>query len=127
LRQLYRVRGIAKAFKRAGKGEDFGMGERLRAIDMDTSETPRRAGGWSIEDLGLKLPTAAGLLLLYGGAVLWIDSRLAPIPIIAEQIKEVRAEMYKQGDASRDFALRDDRISELGRRMSILETEGRRR
>jgi len=93
---------------------------------MDVSEAPARAG-WSLADLGLPLPTVAALLVAGAGLVLWLDARLAPIPIIVEQNKEIRAELYKQRDAERDLALRDDRIAELGRRIQILETEGRRR
>lgn len=97
----------------------------LREVDIDVDEPDmggrRDRHAWSIASFGLPLPMVAVLLVSYGAAVLWIDSRLAPIPIIVEQNKEIRAEQYKQGDAVRDLALRDDRIAEMGRRIELLE------
>jgi hypothetical protein len=128
LRQLYRVRGIDKAFKRAGKGEYFGMGERLRAVDVDLGES-RPAAPWSIAALGVPLPIVATLLAQTVAVVLWVGKQSDKLDTVIEQQKEIRTEIYKQGDATRDLALRDDRIAELGRRIELLERviDGRRR
>lgn len=72
---------------------------------------------------------AAVLLLQTVSAVLWFDSKFSKLDTVIEQQKEIRAEVYRQNDATRDLALRDDRIAELGRRIQMLEqyADGRRR
>jgi hypothetical protein len=127
---LYRVRGIAKAFKRAGKGEYFGMGERLRAVDVDLDQGggPTRQP-WSIGALGVPLPIVATLLVQTAAVLLWVGKQSDKLDTVIEQQKEIKAEVYHQNDATRDLALRDDRIAELARRVAILEgyVDGRRR
>jgi hypothetical protein len=101
----------------------MGAAERMREVDLDVGDSGRRAPiRWSAESLVMSLPKVAMVLAAYGGALLWIDSRLAPIPILVEQNKEIRAELYHQADAARDLALRDQRTGELERRIQILET-----
>lgn len=96
------------------------MGAPLREVDIDVGEPdpPRRGAG----SLALPLQWVGMLLLQTALATVWLDHRFGGLENeIRDQGKELRAEIYHQQDATRDLALRDQRIDELTRRISILE------
>lgn len=96
------------------------MGAPLREVDIDVGEPsgPRR----SIAAFTLPLQWVGVLLLQTGLGMGWLDHRFGGLETeIRDQGKELRAEIYHQQDATRDLALRDQRIDELTRRISILE------
>jgi hypothetical protein len=104
----------------------------MKVVDIDVGQTPRREAEdarWSITRLGVPVSKVAAMMLTYGLALLWIDNRLAPIPILVEQNKEIRDSIYRQDLAKKDLEIRDDRIAELTRRVGVLECaqEGRKR
>lgn len=91
------------------------MGAPLREVDIDVGDPDppqRNVGG-----LTIPLQWASMLLLQTALAAVWLDHRF----------EELRAEIYHQQDATRDLALRDQRIDELTRRISILERYADRR
>jgi hypothetical protein len=99
------------------------------SISAWVSDCGRPAAPWSIAALGVPLPIVATLLAQTVAVVLWVGKQSDKLDTVIEQQKEIRTEIYKQGDATRDLALRDDRIAELGRRIELLERviDGRRR
>jgi hypothetical protein len=94
-------------------------------IDVGTTREPR----WSLAALGLPLPQVGALLAVVVPMIVWIDARLSKIDTVIEQNKEIKADIYHQAEASRDLALRDQRIDQLERRVGNLEAyiDGRRR
>jgi hypothetical protein len=102
----------------------------MRRDDIETDPvTDKREPSWSLTSFGLSLPTVAVVLVAYGGGLLWIDHRLAPVDSMPEQIKELRDSIYRQDLAQKDLQLRDERITALQQRVSVLEceVEGRKR
>lgn len=97
-------------------------------VDLDVGET-RRSTLRSVEVLGIPLPMVLALVINLAVVFMWLGRRDDRLETVIEQNKEIKEALYRQADATRDFALRDDRISELGRRVSILEqiSDGRRR
>jgi hypothetical protein len=100
----------------------------VRDVDIDVGEDKPRPH-WSIAGLGIPLPMVAVLLAQTVAVVMWVGKQSDKLDTVIEQQKEIRAEVYHQNDATRDLALRDDRIAELARRIQILEAyvDGRRR
>jgi hypothetical protein len=101
----------------------------LREVDLDAEELEHkrsRRQQWSVAGLVMPLPMVGLLLLQTVLGTLWLDSKLAPLATVAE-MKEIKAEIYKQQDATKDLALRDDRIAEIIRRLELLEAMERRR
>jgi hypothetical protein len=96
-------------------------------LDVDTGKPERRP--WSITAMSLPVPVVAVLLVQTVSLVLYFGSQGTKLDSVIESNKEIKAELYKQGDATRDLALRDDRIAELTRRILILEQyiDGRRK
>jgi Tfp pilus assembly protein PilO len=84
---------------------------------------------WSVAGIGIPLPLAAVIMVQTAGFVFWLGRSADKIDTVIEQNREIKAELYKQGDATRDLALRDDRIAELNRRVDLLERfiDGRRK
>jgi len=113
------------------------MGDRphLREVDVDLGDSAtngqrsRTHGGWSIANLGIPLPMVAVLLVQTVVVVLWVGKQSTKLDTVIEQTRAIQTEIYKQGDATRDLARRDDHIAELGRRIELLEkfNDGRRR
>lgn len=95
------------------------MGAPLREVDIDVGD-PR--GPRSVSSLTLPLQWVAILLVQTVGGTFYLDHRFGGLEAeIRDQGKELRAEIYHQQDATRDLALRDQRIDELARRIAILE------
>ncbi len=86
-------------------------------VDIDVSKDKR----WSVAALGVPLQWVGLLLLQTVSVTLYLEHRFGKVEASIERFTEERHEIYRQGDAGRDLALRDDRISELGRRIAILE------
>jgi hypothetical protein len=99
-----------------------------QAIKQGQGEPPREPR-WSVAALGVPLPMVVALLAQTVVVVLWAGRQSDKLDAVAEQLKEIKTEVYHQTDATRDLALRDDRIAELQRRVQILEAyqDGRRR
>lgn len=102
------------------------MGAPLRQVDIDVGDSRPR---WSIAGLGVPLPMVAVLLAQTVAVVMWVGKQSDKLDTVIEQQKEIKAEVYHSADATRDLALRDQRIDQLERRMTIIEgyIDGRRR
>ena len=97
------------------------MGAPLKQVDLDIGE-PQPPRGRSVAGLTLPLQWVGMLLLQTALGTVWLDHRFGGLETeIRDQGKELRAEIYHQQDATRDLALRDQRIDELTRRIAILE------
>jgi hypothetical protein len=101
------------------------MGNRLQKLDLDVGEPEaefaRPARQWSIAALGVPVPMALAMFAQVVLLVLWVGRQSDKLDTLIESQKELKAEIYKQPDALRDLALRDDRIGELARRVQLLE------
>jgi hypothetical protein len=84
---------------------------------------------WSVAGLGVPLPMVAVLLAQTVAVVLWVGKQSDKLDTVLESQKEIKAEVYHSADATRDLALRDDRIAQLTRRVELLEcyVDGRKR
>lgn len=95
------------------------MGAPIREVDLDIGEPVPRAPRSSF---ALPIQWVGMLLVQTVVVTVWLDHRFGDIEAeIRDQGKELRAEIYHQQDATRDLALRDQRIDELTRRIVILE------
>jgi hypothetical protein len=107
----------------------MGAAPRLREVDADPGEPERERPAhrppWNVAVLGMPLPMVGLVLLQTVAVAFWVGQQSTKLDTVLEQQKEARAETYKQADAARDLALRDDRIAELGRRMELVEKRGR--
>jgi hypothetical protein len=104
------------------------MGSPLRGIDIDVGEArqaPSAARLWR----DIPLPIAAAILIQTGGIVYWAAQQSTKLDTMIMQQQEFKTELYRQVDATRDLALRDDRIVQLERRIASLEQviDGRHR
>jgi hypothetical protein len=104
------------------------MGTLKDRVDIDVGEDKPR-GHWSIAALGVPLPIVATLLAQTVAVVLWVGKQSDKLDTVLESQKEIKAEVYHSADATRDLALRDDRIAQLTRRVELLEcyVDGRKR
>jgi Tfp pilus assembly protein PilO len=103
---------------------------RIRKVDLDTGDTgDRPRHPWSLTAMSLPLPVVAVLLVQTIGLVFTIGGAFNKLDAVIETNKEIKADMYKQTDASRDLALRDQRLGECERRVGLLEQyiDGRRK
>lgn len=102
----------------------------IRQVDIDVGDVKEdhQRAPWSVAVLGVPLPMVGVLLAQTVAVVFWLGQQSTKLDTVIDQNKEIRTEIYKQADATRDLALRDDRISELGRRIENLERyiDGRR-
>jgi hypothetical protein len=101
-----------------------------REIDVDLGEpergrAPAPRPAWSVAVLGVPLPMVWLVLVQTVAVAFWVGQQSTKLDTVLEQQKESRAETYKQADATRDLALRDDWIAELGRRMELVEKRSR--
>lgn len=103
----------------------------IRKVDFDVSQPPEvpHRSPWSVAVLGVPLPMVGVILVQTVTVVFYVGQQSTRLETVIEQNKELRDAIYRSTDASRDLALRDDRISELGRRVEILERyiDGRRK
>jgi hypothetical protein len=102
------------------------MGDRLPKLDLDVGDPDPEFGRplrqpWSIASLGVPIVLVAVVVAntLYIG--LSQGRKDEKLDIVVDLVKEMKAEIYRQPEASRDFALRDERTGELARRVQLLE------
>jgi hypothetical protein len=97
----------------------------LRELDVDVGESGRAAAharpGWSIAGFGVPLYTVGLLLGQTVLGTLYMEHRFGRLESSVDRFTEDRRELYKQGDATRDLARRDDQIEELKRRLAAVE------
>jgi hypothetical protein len=105
------------------------MNAPLLKVDLDVGDPepspPLPRQPWSIGSLGVPLLVAIGWLISSATLGLWLGRQSDKLDTVIEQQREMRAEVYKQADAVRDLALRDQMIAELRARMQWLEHPGR--
>lgn len=87
-------------------------------IDVGEAEHGRR---WSIARASIPLPMAGLVLVQCLGGSWWASGLSSDVRAVIKHQEAMEQQAYQQKDAERDFALRDDRISELGRRVETLE------
>ena len=97
----------------------------LRELDVDVGESGRGSvqahSGWSIAGFGVPLYTVGLLLGQTVLGTLYMEHRFGRLESSVDRFTEDRREFYKQGDATRDLARRDDQIEELKRRLAAVE------
>jgi hypothetical protein len=91
-------------------------------------EPPLPRPGWSVARLVMPLPLVGLVLVQTVLGMAYLEHRFARVESAVDRWQDSKPD-YRQQDAARDLALRDDRIAELTRRMAILEgyNDGRRR
>ena len=92
---------------------------------LHEADPPRR---WSIASFNLPLPIVGWLLIQTVAGTLYMDRRFSKIETAIEQQKADSNESYRKDIAAKDLQMRDDHITELRRRIEVIEChmDGRR-
>lgn len=89
-------------------------------IPADTS-SDRREDRWHV---GKEIPIAVLVMLAAqtGGGIWWAASVSQKLDSVIAQVAELKAERYTRNDAGRDQALVAQRITDIERRIGVVES-----
>jgi hypothetical protein len=91
--------------------------DQLRPVDIDVGK--RRT--WSIEGVTVPLTLVGGLLLQTAFFAFWLSGLSSDVKTLTKNQDKADVLVYKQSDATKDLAVRDQRLTDLERRVRDLE------
>ena len=91
----------------------------MRVVDIDVTKPPPER--WSVASLGLPLPMVAIAVFQTAGFALAWGQLSSDVHTLMRNQDKGESQVYQLKDAQRDFALRDQVVEQLTRRVAQLE------